>query len=953
IPIKKGFAPLIDDKKITAPENYKDLLIYETPKGKTTKKIQFNTAMGEITLTGEFQLRLQDDRRFNIERYTMRLEFPGCSGDIEKAQVNFLIRLETFNSKPIDLTKAVNMSFADDTADDGQGGWTDQGAENDMANLPPGVLNLGGINFNIIDPVKNHNRSCIVVSGQPTRRYPPIFAVTFPRLEQHAYLYLLHGAAWVPKNGEEVGAVIVDYADNSRSRYPVRNGIDVGNWWRPSMSFSNAFLMYRTENAGGAVGLFVSHFRLEDKPVKTISFEPVKGVWSIAAASFANLPQTQAAEKPYIVKEGDNWSAITFDGSVLANSPLDFSWLLDAPAGKHGYIQANSQGQFIFEQQPQKIVRFWGTNLAQSALFPTHEESDKLATALAANGYNSVRLHQFERGLIDRKANDTLTFAPEQLDRFFYLIFALKSRGIYLCTDIYATRPVRPGDNIAECAKADGMERKVLNYFSPSAMVNWKAFAQKLLTTRNPYTQLTLAEDPALYMVCLDNESPITETWNQFPLVAHIPEESFRRACETKNIPIPTGEKYRLAFRRYLGERQIATQREQSEFLRKLGCRFLITNLNNDAYMELQPFRQELDLIDIHAYFDHPTYPQARWGLPVAFHQKSPIATELNELTSVSVPRIFGKPFVVTELDFCSPNRFRSVGGVLTGTYAALQDWAGIYRFTYTHSAKNFRQPGIQHGFDTIFDPVRTLADRQGALLFLRGDATSAKIAVAFGWNAQSIQRHYPADFARLGLFGRIGALPDSTQGDGVKVTAFSDWKATLPPEFSRALSQLNRDKCESSNGELLLLPQKNIARIVTPKTEAVALAKGDFGGKILQVSGVNTFSTVSLHSLDGKVLASSGDMLLFFLTDSANSNMRFSNDERTLLEDWGKLPLVIRRGKAQITLKISAVPGLQIERLKPNGESAGAIPYTSNSDGIKFELDASTAPVCRIYVRH
>ncbi len=952
VPVTKGFAPWIDGKKITAPETYKESLIYETPRGKNTRQVQFTTARGKITLTGEFRLRLQDDRRYNQERYLMRLEFPGCSGDLERAEARFEIRLETLRSKPVDLAGAVNMAFADDLPDDGRGGWTDQGPENDMAPMPVGPLNLGGVDFEILDPAKNRNRACIVVSGYPARRYPPVPAVKLPEPEQHAYLYLFHGAAWVPGNGEEVGAVTVDYADGSRGRHPVRNGIDVGNWYRPSMSYPNAFLEWRAENAGGAVGLFVSHFRLEDKPVKAITFESVKGVWVVVAASFANLPQEWPVEKPYVVEAGSKWSAIDFDGSVLPGSPLDFSRFLDAPAGKYGWIQAGAQGHFIFEKQPEKTIRFWGTNLAQSALFPTHEEADKLAATLAADGYNSVRLHQYERSLVDRQAADTLTFDPEQLDRFFYLIAALKARGLYLCTDLYSTRPIRPGDNIAECAKADGMERKVLNFFSPSAMENWKAYAEKLLTTRNPYTRLTLAEDPALYMVCLDNEAPILETWDQFPLVAHIPEESFRRACKERNLPVPSDPaEYRRAFRSYLGERQSATQCEQSEFLRQLGCRFLITNLNNDAYMELQPFRQELDLVDIHAYHDHPTYPQARWGVPVAFHQKSPIADELNALTSISAPRIFGKPFVVTELDFCAPNRFRGVGGILTGAYGALQDWNAIYRFTYTHSAENLRRPGIQHGFDTIFDPVRTLADRQCALLFLRGDAASSSPAVAFGWNEQSIQRRYPAEFARLGLFGRIGALPAGTGNGGVPVTDPADWKATLPPEFRRALSRPDTGRHESSNGELLLLPRENKMRIVTPKTEAAALAKGDFGGEILHVSGVETFSTISLHSLDGEPLSASGSMLLFFLTDSANSAMRFSNDDRTLLEDWGKLPLLLRRGKAQIMLKIPAGPDLRIERLKLNGESAGTVPYTPVAGGIRFVLDAADTPVCHISV--
>ena len=37
----------------------------------------------------------------------------------------------------VDLSKVANMGFLDETADDGKGGWTDQGG-NDFRNMPVG-----------------------------------------------------------------------------------------------------------------------------------------------------------------------------------------------------------------------------------------------------------------------------------------------------------------------------------------------------------------------------------------------------------------------------------------------------------------------------------------------------------------------------------------------------------------------------------------------------------------------------------------------------------------------------------------------------------------------------------------------------------------------------------------------------------------------------------------------
>ena len=66
-------------------------------------------------------------------------------------------------SEPIPLDQVANMGFADDVAGDGKGGWTDQGAENDLSMLPVGRHRLGGIDFEIIDPAKNNGRSVLTM----------------------------------------------------------------------------------------------------------------------------------------------------------------------------------------------------------------------------------------------------------------------------------------------------------------------------------------------------------------------------------------------------------------------------------------------------------------------------------------------------------------------------------------------------------------------------------------------------------------------------------------------------------------------------------------------------------------------------------------------------------------------------------------------------------------------
>ena len=234
IPVSRGFSPVIDGERHPMPTEFGSLAIYETPKNEITRCLSFQSDRGQITVTGEFSMRIQDNRRYKRDCYNVRILI--ASGKISKAQIALDIRLDTLNSVPVDLSRSVNMGFADETADDGVGGWTDQGPENDLCCMRPGDREFGGIGFRILDPAKNDGKSCIVLSALPTRRFPESQPVELARPETHEYLYLLHGAAWAPPFRKEVGHVRVEYDGTEESVFPVLNGIDVGNWWRPAMS---------------------------------------------------------------------------------------------------------------------------------------------------------------------------------------------------------------------------------------------------------------------------------------------------------------------------------------------------------------------------------------------------------------------------------------------------------------------------------------------------------------------------------------------------------------------------------------------------------------------------------------------------------------------------------------------------------------------------------------------
>ena len=315
--------------------------------------------------------------------------------------------------------------------------------------------------------------------------------------------------------------------------------------------------------------------------------------------------------------------------------------------------------------------------------------------------------------------------------------------------------------------------------------------------------------------------------------------------------------------------------------------------------------------------------------------------------------RIFGKPYTVTEFNFCNPNPFRVEGAPLVGGYAALQDWDGLYRFAWSHSRDNMTAVNSPKGFDVVNDPQAQLGERIINLLFMREYVGAAKPAFAFTYTPEQLRSiegsanssgEYPAAFSELGLYARIGTLGPDAQFPGVtKVDALSDgWQKNLPASARDALKGLaDQGSITSANGEITLDAKAKALSIVSPKSEVMTFL-GNASGKVMRLANGSHYQTVALLSLDGKPLADSRKILLFQLANLAGTKQKFSNDQRKLLESWGDLPILLEKCKVDVELSL---PEMKVEALKLDGSSNGVIPAKYNNGKLRFTLDTASRP--------
>ena len=594
------------------------------------------------------------------------------------------------------------------------------------------------------------------------------------------------------------------------------------------------------------------------------------------------------------------WVPFAVERDIEPGSALDFSWIAaaHAPCGVHGHIVVRG-GHFEFEKLPGKTVRFWGVNISSGANFPDEDKADAIASHLAALGYNAVRIHHHDGGLVGQNpdafmpcgeaaaggAGDAvprpLGLDPDALRRMDALVAACAKHGLYIITDIYVSRPVS--------WRACGIDRdgtmgkgqfKHLVPIHDGAFSNWCAFASAWLGHTNAFTGVRFADDPALISVALINEGNLDNGASPEPFVS-LPNwqekwESWLASAKAADpdafadIPatIPTGNhwsrtRHVAAFSRFLTDVEADFEARAVRFLREeLGLKAPISNMS--SWMQPPEYQSILagptqDYVEAHAYCDHPTFPEKQWGLPCRVGSENPVRQRMHSMgygaMGGTLKRIFGKPFCITEFNYVAPNPHRGAGGLLFGAEAAAQDWSGAWRFDWASSKKGIEEPGT--GYCGLFafncDPLRQASDRIAQMLFLRGDLAPctdayavwlppSKITGTFDGESHQLNTPWP----ELAWRARLGTVWAE------KAPEWARWVDPYPDYYKRKgpIADIPR------RDDIALDREAGWFKVATPRTCAVFAEGGVHTAGVMRVeiagrdcSPTNHSSLVTRHS--------------------------------------------------------------------------------------------------------
>ena len=646
-------------------------------------------------------------------------------------------------------------------------------------------------------------------------------------------------------------------------------------------------------------------------------------------------------------------------------SAVDLSFLLDAPAGKNGFIGVQG-GHFV--KGDGSRIRFWGVHLTDwspgSVLLPPKEDIPMWASSLARFGVNCVRLHFLDlaspRGIIDGAKNDSRSFDAQQLDRLDFMVSELKSRGIYVDLNLNVGRSYKAGDGVRDFDQIRWGKGLIL--YDPRLVELQKEYARQLLTHRNPYTKSEYRNEPAVAIVEIDNENGIgvgfhaptayyeeelTEEYNGW-LRQNRSAEQLAKLRESAGAgagaPVPRlkGSEVQAApedrFRTEAAFYMSVEDRyygEMNRFLKTdLGVKVPVIGTadhshSSSGYPMLTSLLQ-LDALDGHVYWEHPESPP-----PV----NTPMVNDPLHSTVVQLSRtgFAGKPYTVTETNHPFPNEWASEGIPILAAYGSFQDWDAILTYTFEPKRAADWKPYVGDAFDISLDPVRMTEFAAGALIFLRGDVSRAREFLERSYSKEQAidSRRLPESEAPYFTPGFPLAIPLE---HGVRIRSL-DGAPTVNPAAPRS-----PDAIVSDTGQLSWsgwMAKHGIVTIDTDRTQSlVGFVKTRKQLKNLAADLDNEFASVTLASLDSKGIAESAKMLLSAGSRVSNTGMKW-NSERTKLVNQGGAPTLIEPVTGKITLRnLEGAKAVNVTALDGSGCPQGdRIRAVRGSDGWTFAI--------------
>jgi hypothetical protein len=311
--------------------------------------------------------------------------------------------------------------------------------------------------------------------------------------------------------------------------------------------------------------------------------------------------------------------------------------------------------------------------------------------------------------------------------------------------------------------------------------------------------------------------------------------------------------------------------------------------------------QSDMDFIDAHAYWQHPRFPGRPWDSGNWLIDQKPMTDYPAQATlfRLAAERLLGKPFTVSEYNHPAPLDSQAECVPMIASFAAAQDWDGVWLYTYSHSSDGWYRENMNSYFDIDTNPAKWGFMRAGAAIF-RNNGIAPVSNSPFDLSTETsdivtslANLHLKYDRNIFGMLSEEASISRQDMLDKQVVMTFG--KATDRIESAKSDTRLIWP-VENEKGFYAAFGQQAWT-IIGHAQKFEASTRG-----LVAVDSPD-FVAMTVTALDKKILQQSQKVLVTACGRCENTGMKFSEDRRTVGRNWGRPPVQIEPVEGTLVL--------------------------------------------------
>jgi hypothetical protein len=639
------------------------------------------------------------------------------------------------------------------------------------------------------------------------------------------------------------------------------------------------------------------------------------------------------------------------------------------PAGTHGYVLVNEDGNFEFEDGTP--IRFWSLQLGDDINIGSVENAELMCKKIRQMGFNMIKI----TSPLDTEG---------EWDVFDNMIKFCKDEGIYVYVQLNGGWPW----------EARKMLPDYWDYNHPKAQ---KIHMRTIMEHYNPYTNMSYKDDPQFVFSQITNEQSFHSKWRGYSngiwndsygvytdlITGHFQDwviekyptfEELNNSWVESNVPVfYAGEELN-----YPNNIQIVKWDDWENFsnVRFQDTTIFLADLHENYYIEFRDFlvddvgvkslilpnnhyygmaelerRQVTDVIDQHSYYGHPRQPNNGGEVMIKTPEvKSP---NKNIISYIAIDTIGGMPMTISESNHDFPSIYSNEMPLFVSSYTSFHDWdQWTYFIVHTRDLMSPTFNHVPEALNSWFDSGRMALMPAASKIFIDSYVKPGEKIINIS-HTQEVVNDYRHN-KRTSDFNIPGLRNDFTLTNRLQIVDFNaSYEKNIDDYYNEFDLIEPKSPYTTDTGELTLDSNKGYFVINAPKVQGFVgetqedTIKLDYMELNIPPKG-NNFSSVVLIPLDDKKLYDSNHILLTAVGRTEPSETQWDADKRGYLDDswchwcnqhYGEEPVLVEGISGRIKIK-SGADKANVQVLNSSGlRTDKTISYSQDGDWFAFDI--------------